>query len=158
MRPSNNIRLSPPDIDSILYLADHIRDIDVCELADTGNDAHELIKKAFIDEEVVFVAWADKKPLAAFCAQKQPSLGSVLTQKRYCWFVATPEIEKLPVGVLLVSVYTMEKIMTQIGPLYTYVRNDNPKALRYIRALGFTTNGAQAIFSGHPATYYERLK
>lgn len=156
---TGKIELVKSTKEAIDYIADHLRAVDVVELADTGiNDAPGWLRQAFDEGEVACIATLDGRPMAAFCVHRQATEASVMTPKHYCWLSGTDDVEKAGFGGMIKSVYNIKRVMECFGHLFTFVRDDNLKATRYIKALGFQTDGRKVSFNGKPATYWERIK
>lgn len=154
---SNEIYLLPPNREDIEYICANLRKVDVVEMRDAGKDPVEWLTKAFDDGEVVCIARTAKEPFAAFCVARTIDYDSAMTPKRYCWLNATDTINNVGVGALRKALYNVDDVVRAFGHIYSYCRDDNPRAHRFLQALGFRANGAKVLFNGKSASYYERI-
>lgn len=129
------ITVKKATFDEAVYIATHLRAIDIKELkAAYGNEPWDAVIKSFDISDWCRVGFIDELPCVLFGIAPSEEEGYGVP-----WMVATEEIKTINKSIVISnSIKAVRKMEEKYRVLFNYVHPENDVSIRWLKWLGFT--------------------
>ena len=133
-------------VEDVYALVENLREADRKEITDLGVKPKRAIYRAFRNSLWSRTAFVDDEIAAMWglCVGMRPGV-SALSPLAVPWLHTTPAAERIPLSFVKIGKQELLRMRANRRLLESFVAADYPKAIKFIRLIGFTVEAPVAI-------------